>query len=424
VDEINLTHYDEMAIFWLGRITPTENYADVRTAYSDTLLELRLNIFDRLLWYDTTPSPAELEAWDAVTIYLDLDGNTGGTPDTDAYRFVSQLDFSGMNRSNRQAVYRGNGTGWSPAAVPFTTLAPWRGVGLNNTLEDRGWEAVFEIPFAGLGLSGPPAPGTVWGLSIVVHDRDDDPDIPIVDQLWPETFTEAGTWGELHFGESTYSPPPATNLQTVVIREGLGGADVPDAGLGGTIDNLCPNDPYHLWNVWGNTNYGSVRGVNIQNQRDVADWPCFSKYYVKFPLSSVPPGRAIVSATLTLHHWGNSGDWHPGQPNTASPSFMHVLTVPSGWNEATVTWNNDPQPLENVSQAPVPVVTGCASPCVPRDWDVSGAVAKAFVAGGTISFAVYSTDSARHSGKFFTASDAEEWQAEGRPTLTIVWGEP
>ena len=49
--------FDEMAIFWLGRVTPTENYADVRIGYADTAIEVRLGIFDRLLWLDTSPAP-------------------------------------------------------------------------------------------------------------------------------------------------------------------------------------------------------------------------------------------------------------------------------------------------------------------------------------------------------------------------------
>jgi hypothetical protein len=198
VADIGLDHYDEMAIFWLGRVTPTENYADVRVAYSDTKLELRLAIFDRLLWSDTTPLPSELEAWDAATLYLDLDGNTGGAPDQAAYRFVAQLSTYGTNRIAWQTAYRGNGTGWVPAVVPFTTYSPWRGAGTNNTAEDRGWEAVLEIPFASLGLAGPPAPGSLWGLSVAVHDRDNSAGTAIEDQRWPETSspTQSASWVE------------------------------------------------------------------------------------------------------------------------------------------------------------------------------------------------------------------------------------
>jgi hypothetical protein len=426
VADIFPDRFDEMAIFWLGRITPTENYADVRIGYSDTALEVRLGIVDRLLWFDESPSPGDLEAWDSVTLYLDLDRTTGSALDQSAYRLVSQLSFLGTNRSTWQTAYRGNGTEWIQTSVPYSTASGWRGDTPNNNSDDRGWEARFKIPFASLGLSGPPGQETLWGFGVAVHDRDDLAGTAIADQLWPETLNpnQPAHWGELRFGQPTFSAPTVTITQTVVIRQGLAGAEVPDTAIGGTVGNLCPGNSYHIWNEWGNTNYGSSRGLNIQNQRDIADWPCFAKYFVKFPLDGIPQGGTIISATLTLFHWGNSGVITPGQWNTAFPSFIHVLTVPSNWTADTLTWNNDPQPLENVSQAWVPVVGDCRAPCIPRNWDVSYAVAKAYAAGGAISFALQSTDWDYDSGKFFSTSDVESWNAVGRPTLTVVWGGP
>jgi hypothetical protein len=426
VADIFRDRFDEMAIFWLGRVTPTENYADVRIGYSDTSIEVRLGIFDRLLWFDTSPSPGDLEAWDAVTLYLDLDGTSASAPAASAYRFVSQLSWDGRNRGISQTAYRGNGTGWVSATVPFTTAASWRGNAPLDNIEDRGWVPTFKIPFASLGLSGPPSQGTLWGFGVAVHDRDESAGTAIADQLWPETLNpnQPARWGELRFGPPAYTAPPATITQTVVIREGLAGADVPDTTVGRVLEKQCPGSANYIWTVWGNTNSSSSIGSNIQNQGDIADWPCYAKYYVKFPLSGIPRAGNIISATLTLYHWGNSGDPLPGQPNSASPSFIHVLTVPSGWTEDTLTWNNDPQPLENVSQAWVPVMPGCTWPCAPRNWDVSYAVAKAYAAGGPISFALYSSDRAYHSGKYFSTSDLLSQNGVGRPTLTVVWGEP
>lgn len=426
VADVIAERFDEMAIFWFGRVTPSVNYADVRIGYSDTALELRLGIIDRLLWFDAAPAPGDLEAWDAVTVYLDLDGRPNPLPQPEVYRFVAQLSWLQDNRESWQAAYRGTGTGWESVPVPFTTLGRWRGDAPNNALDDRGWEARFRIPFTSLGLAGAPPQGTTWGLSVVVHDRDEGAGAPLPLQHWPEDTSPAQRLaaGELHFGPQTYSAPPAQATQLVTIREGLAGAEVPDAAVGGTVENLCPGNAFHIWNQWGERAYGSSRALAVQNQRDIADWPCFAKAFVQFPLNQVPDGREIISATLTLHHWANSGVPTPGQPNTAGPSFVHVLTVPSGWDEATLGWNNDPQPMENVAQAWVPVAAGCVSPCFPRSWDVSYAVARAYAAGGSISFALYSSDGAYHSGKFFSASDTASWEAVARPTLTIVWAEP
>ncbi|MEE9618403.1 MAG: hypothetical protein V3T90_15560, partial [Anaerolineae bacterium] len=71
----------EAAIFWFGRVTPTENSVDGRVRYNDDHLYLRVAAFDRRLWYDASPSPNDLTAWDAVTLYLDTDGNVGNVPD-------------------------------------------------------------------------------------------------------------------------------------------------------------------------------------------------------------------------------------------------------------------------------------------------------------------------------------------------------
>jgi hypothetical protein len=429
VADIFPTYFDEMAIIWLGRVTPTENYADVRVGFSTTGLEVRVGVFDRLLWFDETPSAGSLEAWDAVTVYLNLDGASGNMPDDSSYRFVGQLNFL-LNfvgaRSAWQTAYRGNGSGWVSVATPFTTTTAWRGNSPNDGINDRGWINGFKIPYSSLGLEGPPAEGTVWGFAVTVHDRDDAAGTPIADQHWPQTAnsSEPASWAELRYGLATYSAPGVTITHTATIREGLAGANVPDAGVGGAIGNLCPGNEYHIWNEWGNLNYGSARAFNVQNQRDIADWPCFAKYYVTFPLSSIPRGYSIISATLTLYHWGNSGDSRPGQSNSASPSFVQVLTVPANWTEDTLTWNNAPLPLENVAQAWVPVNPGCLPPCIPRNWDVSYAVAKALAQPGPISFAVYSSDAAYHSGKFFTASEQAPQDAIQHPTLTVVWGEP
>jgi hypothetical protein len=152
---------------------------------------------------------------------------------------------------------------------------------------------------------------------------------------------------------------------------------------------------------------------------DVADWPCFSKYYVTFPLDSLPAGQVIHSATLTLHEFGGS------QPADAQASLIQVMSVAEDWDEGTLTWNNAPQVFENVSQTwvdPLPDFPGW--PGVPFHWDLSRAVAQAYASGQPLRIVLYSADAAMHSGKYFSSSDAEDWNATARPTLNISWGTP
>ncbi|MER3399653.1 MAG: hypothetical protein C4313_00725 [Thermoflexus sp.] len=417
------TDFARMAIFWFGRVTPTANYADVRVAYTDTELVVYVAVFDRRLWMDPDPSPTSLTAWDAVSLFLNLDGPVGSAPTAAAFHFIGGL--SNADRSGRyQAAFRGDGVRWTRVSLPFGALAGWRGDALNNNGDDRGWAMTFEIPFAALGRNGPPPEGTLWGLALMVHDRDDATGTPIPATTWPERASpdRPASWGRLRFGLPVYAPPAARPGGTLTVRHRLNGATVRDAAVGGYT--RCGSGLQDLWAQWGETTeafYNPERSdFNIQNQVDVADWPCFSKYYVTFPLDGLPPGKAILSATLTLHLMGNGGS-----AETAPRSWIQVLTVNEDWDDRTLTWNNAPLAAENVGGAWVdPVRQWPGWPGIPYTWDVTYAVARAYASGQPLRLVLYSADGAYHSGKSFVSSDVEDWNAEGRPTLRILWGDP
>lgn len=430
VRRINAPHFGEVwdggsAVSWFGRVMPTENYADIRVAYTDSELYVRVNIIDRRLWYNTNPLRSDLTLWDAVALYLNLNGNRVTLPDADSYRFVAQLNYWESPRTDWQASFRGNGSGWSSYSVPFTTETGWRGNRPNDdTEDDNGWDATFHIPFASLGLPGPPPLGTTWGMGIVLHDRDDAAGTPIPSQIWPEWLdvNRPSTWAQLSFGlPAPYVAAPATRRSTATIRNGLNGVVVPDGEVGGGF--LCGTG-LDVWTTWGNKNYAGQQQINIQNQIDIADWPCFSKYYISFPLDSLPSGKIIISATLTLFQFGNSGQC---SKEGTYPSLIQVLTVFEGWTEGALSWNNAPLAEENVSQATVDPIRGPTCdyvppwPGIPRTWDVTSAVNNAYTAGQPLHLVLYSADAPMHSGKYFYSSDADP---EGRPTLTVTWGDP
>ncbi len=418
----------DRAIFWFGQVGPTnDNYADVRVIYNDDYLFVTLHLFDRLLFYKKNPSVSELVAWDAATLYLNLDGNAGSAPGVNAHRFVAQVNFNESRDGGAyQASYQGNGTDWSLAATPFVTTDGWQGQGLNDGAEDRGWNVTFKIPFNSLGLSSMPADGTVWGLGLAVHDRDDAGGAFIADKVWPETMssTQPATWGQIHFGLPMYEPPPTNPGAVVTIRHGLDGVVVADGQVGG--DSTCAQSLWpDFWPGWGGLNYSAGAAqerMNIQNQWNLGDWPCFSKYYVTFPLDGLPPDGVIISATLTVYQFGNSnqgGSYDPGR--LPEPSLIQVMTVDDAWDEAALTWNTAPLAVENVGRAWVdPLPAGPPWPNVPRELDVSRAAAEAYEAGEPLRLALYSADNALHSGKYFRSSDASV--AEARPTLELFWG--
>lgn len=398
------------AIFWLGKVNMDSNYADVRVWYYNSGLNFVLHITDRLLWYDSTANPAELTQWDAVSIYLDVTGNSGQAPTATSYWFVNQL------WEGRTGSYRGNGTGWVADSIPFTASDTWRGNYPNDSVWDMGWQAEFFIPFSSLGMQGPPEEGTRWGVSVVVHDRDSQTDDNIPDQIWPESMRTLNpvSWGQLQFGRPIYTAPTETVEGDTLVRQGLDGISVPDAAVGG--HTICGGE-MNAWTEWGNANYEGYTQFNIQNQWDISDFMCFSKYYVTFPLDRIPPQKSIVSATVTLNLFGNAG-YNPGD---AKPSTIDVLTISEDWVENKITWNNAPYASENISVSWVYPVDE-AHPAGPYSWDVSSAVAEAYQQGKPLRLVFYSTDGDYHSGKYFWSSDTGEWNAEARPSLEIQWG--
>jgi hypothetical protein len=228
------------------------------------------------------------------------------------------------------------------------------------------------------------------------------------------------TWARLVFGlPPSYKPPAVDNSQSFTIRHGLDGAIVPDAEVGGTTTCASGLD---FWRDWGNLNYAGREHFNIQNQIDVVDWPCFARYYVTFPLDKLPPGKVVISATLTLHQFGNSGQgWDPAPLG----SNIQAFTVDQPWDEATLTWNNAPTAKSYVARAWVdPVTTTPKWPGIPHTWGLSSAVTESYTAGGPLRLALYSADGAYHSGKYFVSSDTGDWNAQARPTLRVTLGDP
>ena len=296
--------------------------------------------------------------------------------------------------------------------------------GINNDQNNRGWWLEYHIPYTSLGLFGPPPQGTIWGLALALHDRDSGTGPMNPDTLWPESFSPAQpvSWGEMRFGLPTYTQPiPVIQSGVSVIRNKLNGVIVKDVAVGGQFN--CGADAYTpdgYFANWGNLRYADDPYFNVQNQGDMSDWPCFSKVFITFPLTSVPASKVIVSATLTLYHMGNPGvGWEPGPV----PSYIQLLTIDHDWDENTLTWNTAPPARENLGGIWVtPILETPPYPGIPYTWDVSRAVAEAYAAGEPLRLAIYSADEAYHSGRYFYSSDVEDLNATGRPTLNIGWG--
>lgn len=425
--------FHEMAIFWFGKVGPTENYTDVRVGYNSMELVIYTATIDRRLWYDTSPSVGDLIAWDSVTVLLDLDGVVDGRPTSNTFRFDAQLTNGGTIGSSSKATYIGNGTTFVAQSVPFIGISGWRGGAINNDGDDKGWVMTFRIPFSSLGLAGAPAQGAaMWGLSVFTHDRDDFSGTPIADTYWPETadLLTPSTWGRLAWG---LQPVSSSDIGTTAIikHKGASGTDlsmvVQDAGVGGST--VCGGG-FDYWTQWGNVNDKDYNGgnpgpvLNVQNQSDISDYPCFSKIYLSFPLSTIPASKTINKATLRLYQTGGSGPASNGQGPFSA--LIQVLSFAEDFSDTTVTWNNAPLALRNYTRTTVnPIPETCDSvgsvtwPCIPYDWDVTQLVMEAYQQGKPARIILYSADSNYSTGKYFTSSDTGDWNQAGRPTLTV-----
>jgi hypothetical protein len=413
----NYTHIKEMGVFWFGQITRDDNYADVRIGYFSDRLTVRFNISDRMLFYKEQPSGNPLTQSDAVSLYVMPAGGA-------ALRFDAQLGQCYGDLAPYKKVFVQSGGSWQQSSsVPFTMSCYWRSDnGPNDQMDDEGWWVQFDIPFTSLGRYSPPPKSETWRIAAQMYDLDRlDGNIQAA-TFWPDGATgdSSVNWNTLSFGLPTYTAPGLTNLRTVSIRQGVNGAAVPDAPVGGSFK--C-GEGFSKWTDWGfltDRDYGrDGTQANVQNQIDISDRPCFSRYYINFPLNAVPAGEVIQSATLRLYHFGNS------DPVNAVWSYLQILRVDAGWNENSINCNNAPHVKENYAGSPVEPFRDDNPSGVPRvvSFDVTQAVVDALNAGGgVLPLAVYSADRGMHSGKYFYTSNHSE--VTYRPLLEITWGDP
>ena len=404
--------YGELAVAWFGKVTPNENSTDVRLGYNRQKLYIQLSTYDRQLWYSEQPTAGAYNRWDAASVYLVFPNANNQTRQIRLDAMLNHWE----SRSSFQTAFEYTGGRWAQANIPFTSTTAWRGEDLNAATEDRGWIVTYEIPFSSLGYASPPASGAIWKMGLSVHDQDSGANGAYRTSSWPAGFAAENTtaYGQLRFGIPGYTAPAKPAAGTVKVQQG-----VKDGSVGGY--STC-GAGMNYWSDWGNKVYNSNpenQVAVIQNQGDVADWPCFSRYYVTFPMASVPSGKVILSATLTLHHFGNS------QPSDAQESYIQVLRVGSDWQESTLAWNNAPQAIENYTGVWVnPLRSYPGVPGVAYNWDVTRAVAQAYSEGNPLRLALYDSDWDYHSGKYFHSAETLSWSTVTPPTLTIVWGNP
>lgn len=459
-------HKQRMAIFWFGRVTRRDDFVQCRVGYDDVLWMMQCAVFDREI-YDEAPDAASIPEWDALRLYFDLDGDPAKRAiDARSWRIDAQ---AGRHGTSQTAVYRGEAGAWVAAGVEAgedcrgTPGALCVGKGYRGEERDqsRGWHVNFFVPWAALGLSGPPGAGArLWNVALTASDRDSlDGTLRGAPQHWPGAgFDEndPSTWGAWEFLDGhflsreesgatpghgrpayavAYEPPAhaAGTEQTIEIRQGEG-SDVIDEGAVGASEVLCSGDDDYNFGD-GPSSWGGNTGreyFHVQDQEDYADWPCFSRIYVKFPLARVPAGKVVVSAALRMHHamptsGGDEGEWSLIQAFEV-PAVLRDGVTP--WDATNLTWNDAPLPVENCAGfwGDRTGMTETGWDDLPEwRWDVGRAVGRAVEAGAEhVAFALYSADSEYHTGKqFVRSSDFPDWgDPTQRPTLEVVVADP
>jgi hypothetical protein len=458
----------KMTIFWFGRVDSKNNYTQVRLGYGDSALQVRCTVFDQKIYDGATDD--NLQDWDSISLYVDLDGNTNKSAiDSRSFRIDAQAHRQGAERT---VVYEGNAGAWQKSSMalgtdPDTTpdlvslVKEYRG-GAEDA--NRGWGIAYFLAYKALGLAGPPlsADASTWRVALVSYDRDSaDGSVRGAAQYWPGAAledTNPSTWGAWQFVDAHWlswaesgagpvtsapayaiahqaAPYRAGTEQTVRLREGLDGTHIENAAVGGSWD-LCPGDDTYNFgdgaNSWGG--HSGFKAFLVEDQEDYADWPCFGKIYVKFPLAKVPAGKVIVSANLTFTMKQPTGK-DPNSPDLGERSLIQVHAVGNTladgtpWTQANLTWNDAPLPTTNNAG----VWGGRAGLELGWDklpkwtWDVGRLVAEAYAAGQPgASFSLYSADTTMHTGKEFTNSaDFPDWgDANQRPMLEIVYADP
>ena len=217
----------------------------------------------------------------------------------------------------------------------------------------RGWTASALIPWPDVG--GLPDEGDVW---------------PLVLQ------GAGGAWaGNLRWGLPDYGAAADQGARVLTVPLSA------DSMGGGGTDCGTPDHPAYF-PTWGTRNWGASPYVNVQAQWDVADWPCYSRYYAQWSLAGLPPGAQVTGATVEMRQFGNPGYGDGYADDGTKDTVIQVYEMTGDWQENVISWDNAPVLGENVSRTLVrPIDVTCdgrayCAPGIPYSFDVTAKLGK------------------------------------------------
>jgi len=151
---------------------------------------------------------------------------------------------------------------------------------------------------------------------------------------------EGGEGGALSTGEAGTTggngEAGAGTLTELVLRPGAEGKDGQVTTLQGSPDVA-------------NTNYGTGTAM-VASAWTFSSEPVNMRCFIEFDLSKLPAGAHLESAQLFLYAApsGPPSEVYAGHSTLSGPNDFWIETVNEAWDEAKITWSNQPKTTWNV----------------------------------------------------------------------------
>lgn len=201
------------------------------------------------------------------------------------------------------------------------------------------------------------------------------------------------TAGETAYVNWELDPAPA---QPVTIKPG------PADGKDSFVWELFPDTPSQA-----NPPFDLALGVAGNNPGE------YTRSYLQFDLSGIPDTAIVTSASLGLYHVGSD----PG--SVSGPVGAYQVT--SDWNDATLTWNNQPisdDTAEDAITVTFPATNNFIS------WDITNLV-QGWHDGSITNYGVMLRDTDESSSEGLKAFYSADWgTAVQRPKLEVTYYDP
>lgn len=364
-------------VFWFGELNEQSNAIDMRIGHNATELMLSASVFDDDIQYSTDTS-ADWHDFDTMRYEIAINGSDY-TVETMTRHYQPLEMYARFGQLNNGQFVQ--------IPVDLKHQGSWFGDSPNNVGNDRGWYSIIYISWDALGGQSD------FVLTVTNFDKDLD-------------YQGSQTWSGLVSLEQL----PLGTDGTEFVRFSRGGEWlVDDAHVGGAFDCGVTEKP-DFFPTWGDVSYPQAPQINIQNQMNTEDWPCFSRYMIWFDIPVGLDRKMVSNATIIMHQFGEAGHAWPHN----SLEFIPDSNIQAIWveqPEPPYTWNNTPEIKAHLSTTYVPSRNEVfVNPPVAHEFDITYAIKNAD--GNRVAILLYSADWDIHSGKYFYGSYADVYRPE------------